>query len=97
MKRFLIENENREELFISEHKKSNLEIVSTDWKPVVEVEFTKERGKDRKDNLVVNLEEFIAIKGITALGNQLTKDRITSYNVCYTKLLRLRRVLSGQK
>jgi len=81
VKRFLIENENREELFISDHKKSNLEIVSTDWKPVVEVEFTKERGKDRKDNLVVNLEEFIAIKGITALGNQLTKEKVNQINL----------------
>ena len=81
VKRFLIENENREELFISDHKKSNLEIVSTDWKPVVEVEFTKERGKDRKDNLTVNLEEFIAIKGITALGNQLTKEKVNQINL----------------
>jgi len=81
VKRFLIENENKEELFISDHKKSNLEIVSTDWKPVVEVEFTKERGKDRKDNLIVNLEEFIAIKGITALGNQLTKEKVNQINL----------------
>ena len=30
VKRFLIENENKEEIFISEHQKSQLEIVSTD-------------------------------------------------------------------
>lgn len=81
VKRFLIENENKEELFISDHKKSNLEIVSTDWKPIVEVEFTKERGKDRKDNLIVNLEEFITIKGISALGNQLTKEKVNQINL----------------
>lgn len=81
VKRFIIENENKEELFISNHKNSNLEIVSTDWKPMVEVEFTKERGKDRKDNLVVNLEEFITIKGITALGNQLTKEKVNQINL----------------
>ena len=81
VKRFLIENESKEELFISEHPKSQLEIISTDWKPMAEVEFTKERGKDRKDNLQVNLEEFIAVKGINALGNQLTKDKVNQINL----------------
>ncbi|MFC5195174.1 DNA gyrase/topoisomerase IV subunit A [Bizionia hallyeonensis] len=76
VKRFLVENESREELFISEHENSQLEIVSTDWKPMAQVEFTKERGKDRKDNMEVNLDEFIAVKGISALGNQLTKDKV---------------------
>ncbi|MEZ4797805.1 MAG: DNA gyrase/topoisomerase IV subunit A [Flavobacteriaceae bacterium] len=81
VKRFLVENENKEESFISEHENSHLEIVSTDWKPVAEVEFTKERGKDRKDNMVVNLEEFISVKGINALGNQLTKEKINQINL----------------
>ena len=81
VKRFLIENESREEIFISEHPNSQLEIVSTDWKPVAEVEFTKERNKDRKPNMMVNLEEFIAIKGIKALGNQLTTDKVNAINL----------------
>ncbi|MGV6832562.1 MAG: DNA gyrase/topoisomerase IV subunit A [bacterium] len=81
VKRFLIENENKEEAFISDHKDSQLEIVATDWKPVAEIEFTKQRGKDRKENLVVNLEEFISIKGISALGNQLTKEKINQINL----------------
>lgn len=81
VKRFLIENEGKEELFISEHPKSHLEIVSTDWKPMAEVEFTKERGKERKDNQQINLEEFIAVKGITALGNQLTKEKVNQINL----------------
>ena len=81
VKRFLIENEGKEESFISEHSNSQLEIVSTDWRPMAEVEFTKERGKDRKPNLEVNLEEFIAVKGINALGNQLTKEKINQINL----------------
>jgi topoisomerase-4 subunit A len=81
VKRFLVENESKEECFISDHENSHLEIVSTDWKPVVEVEFTKERGKERKDNLVINIEEFIAVKGINALGNQLTKDKVNQINL----------------
>lgn len=81
VKRFLVENESKEECFITDHENSHLEIVSTDWKPLAEVEFTKERGKDRKDNLEVNLEEFIAVKGINALGNQLTKDKVNQINL----------------
>jgi topoisomerase-4 subunit A len=81
VKRFLIDQEGKEESFISEHPNSQLEIISTDWKPMAEVEFTKERGKDRKENLVINLEEFISIKGITALGNQLTKEKVKQINL----------------
>ncbi len=81
VKRFLIEQEGREESFISSHADSQLEIVSTDWRPMAEVEYTKERGKDRKPNMEINLEEFIAIKGINALGNQLTKDKINQVSL----------------
>ncbi|TYA59061.1 DNA gyrase/topoisomerase IV subunit A [Formosa maritima] len=81
VKRFVVENESKEENFISDHPNSQLEIVSTDWRPMAEVEFTKERGKDRKDNMEVNFEEFIAVKGITALGNQLTKDKINQVSL----------------
>ena len=81
VKRFLIEQEGKEESFISDHASSQLEIVSTDWRPMADVEFTKERGKDRKQNMEVNLEEFIAVKGINALGNQLTKDKINQINL----------------
>ena len=81
VKRFLIENEGKEESFISGHANSQLEIVSTDWRPMAEVEFTKERGKDRKPNLEVNLEEFISVKGINALGNQLTREKVNQISL----------------
>lgn len=81
VKRFLIENEGREESFISEHPDSQLEVVSTDWRPIAEVEFTKTRGKDRKPNLEVNLEEFIDVKGISAMGNQLTRDKVNQISL----------------
>jgi Type IIA topoisomerase (DNA gyrase/topo II, topoisomerase IV), A subunit len=81
LKRFLIENPNKEELVISESPKSHMELVTTDWRPMIEVEFVKPRGKDAKPNLEVNVEEFIAIKGIKALGNQLTAEKIKVINV----------------
>ncbi len=79
VKRFLIENENKEELFISEHEKSQLELVSTDWKPVVEIIFAKVKG-EQKEAITINIEEFIMVKGIKALGNQLTTSKIKEVN-----------------
>ena len=81
VKRFLIEQEGKEESFISSHPDSQLEIVSTDWRPMADVEFTKERGKDRKPNMQVDLEQFISVKGINALGNQLTREKINQINL----------------
>ncbi|BDW94013.1 DNA topoisomerase IV subunit A [Flagellimonas marinaquae] len=80
LKRFLIENPNREEVVIDEDPKSYLELVSTDWRPRLEIEFVKPRGKDPKPNLEVNVEDFIAIKGIKALGNQLTPEKVKNIN-----------------
>jgi topoisomerase-4 subunit A len=81
VKRFLIENEDKEEFFITEHEKSYLEIITTDYKPIVEVVFNKERNKEQKENQQINLEEFIAIKGINAQGNQLTKEKVKQINL----------------
>jgi len=80
VKRFLIENENKEEIFISEHDKSQLEIVSTDYRPVAEIVFAKVKGI-QKENISIDLESFITIKGIKALGNQLTTDKIKQINL----------------
>ncbi len=81
VKRFLIEQEGKQESFISDHSDSQLEIVSTDWRPMAEVEFTKERSKERKPNMEVDLEAFISVKGINAHGNQLTKDKINQISL----------------
>jgi topoisomerase-4 subunit A len=80
VKRFLIENENKEEVFISEHPNSQLEIVSTDYRPVAEIVFAKVKGV-QKENQTIDLEQFIAVKGIKALGNQLTTDKLKQVNL----------------
>jgi topoisomerase-4 subunit A len=80
VKRFLVENENKEEIFITEHPKSQLEIVATDYRPVAEIVFAKVKGV-QKENQTVDLESFIAVKGIKALGNQLTTDKLKQVNL----------------
>lgn len=80
IKRFLIENANKEELVISEHPKSLMELVSTDWRPMIEIEFPKPRGKEAKPNQQVDVESFISLKGIKAIGNQLTAEKVKNIN-----------------
>jgi topoisomerase-4 subunit A len=80
IKRFLIETENKEELFITEHANSQLEIVATAYRPVAEIIFAKVKGI-QKENQVIDLESFIAVKGLKALGNQLTADKIKQINL----------------
>jgi topoisomerase-4 subunit A len=81
VKRFMIENENREDVFISDHASSTLELVSTDWRPVVKLSFAKDRGKTRREDQTIDIEQFISIKGVSALGNQLTKLKINQIDL----------------
>ena len=81
VKRFLIETEFKEEVFITEHSKSYLELVSTDWRPVIEIEFPKPRGKEPKESMSIDIEDFIAIKGIKAMGNQLITEKVKNINL----------------
>ena len=75
VKRFLVENIEGKYSFIGDHKDSVLEVLSTDWRPVAELVFVKQKGKDRKEEQL-NIEEFITIKGWKALGNKLTNKKI---------------------
>ena len=81
VKRFLVENENKHEKFISDHKDSFLELISTDWRPVIEVVFNKIRNKTQKPNQVIELEQFISIKGVKAMGNRLSSEKIKQINI----------------
>jgi len=90
VKRFLIENLSQKFTFISDHKKSYLEKVSTDWRPQIEVLYKKEKGKERKKD-IIDLENFIAIKGPKSIGNRLSSNKINSVNLLdpleYTELV----------
>ncbi|MGV6845591.1 MAG: DNA gyrase/topoisomerase IV subunit A [Lutibacter sp.] len=77
VKRFMVDNPNKEELIISEHPKSQLEIVATDYRPMAEIIYSKRS----LENETLNFEDFIAIKGIKALGNQLTSEKIKQVNL----------------
>ncbi|SDG86117.1 DNA gyrase/topoisomerase IV subunit A [Psychroflexus sediminis] len=81
VKRFLVDQPDKEELIITDHPNSQLEVVSTDYIPRIELEYKKARGKERKENDIINIEEFIAVKGIKAQGNQLTSENVKQIDV----------------
>tara|TARA_B110000008_G_scaffold277813_1_gene320010 strand:+ start:212 stop:2881 length:2670 start_codon:yes stop_codon:yes gene_type:complete len=80
VKRFLVENSMTKFSFITDNEDSILEVVSSDWRPQVELVFVKEKGKDRQTE-VINLEEFISVKGEKALGNKLTSKKVKEINL----------------
>ena len=75
-KRFLIESPDKEEQFIQEGAKIKLEWFSADWRPVCTLHFVKPRGGEAKETQQLEFEDFIAPKGIKAIGNQLTTEKL---------------------
>lgn len=74
VKRFLLEDTDKKVSFIGEEEGDYLELVSTDWRPLVEIKYDK-RTTDKEDE-EINLEEFISVKGFTARGNRLTNLKV---------------------
>lgn len=82
IKRFLLENTPNLQTFMpSEHPKSFIEFVGTSDGCTAEIIFAKDKSGKEKDPETVNIDDFIAIKGIKAIGNQFVKDKIKSINI----------------
>jgi len=81
VKRFLVEPSDKKISFISDSEGSYLEVISTDYFPMAEIEFTKERNKDQRSNEQLNLEKFISVKGLKASGNTLTTYKVKAINL----------------
>jgi topoisomerase-4 subunit A len=79
IKRFLAGSQNVDQYFIPSNSKIQLELVFSDWKPVIEIAFSK-TSKGKKDNIIQNIEELISVKGIKAIGNQLSSYKIKNIN-----------------
>ena len=78
VKRFILGLLKGKQNFISNHKDDVVEIVSTDWKPLIEVVIKNKKIVDRYN---LNLFEFISVKGIKAIGNQLTNKEVKEINL----------------
>ncbi|GAE64506.1 topoisomerase-4 subunit A [Chryseobacterium indologenes] len=81
IKRFLLENTVNVQTFMpSEHPKSFIENVIVANDVTAEIIFAKDKGKEREPE-TVNIDEFIAVKGIKAIGNQFTKFKVKAINI----------------
>jgi topoisomerase-4 subunit A len=81
IKRFLFENNPNVQTFMpSENSKSFIENVIVSNGATAEIIFAKDKGKDR-DPETINIDEFITVKGIKAIGNQFTKFKVKSINI----------------
>jgi topoisomerase-4 subunit A len=75
VKRFQIEQGRDPVPFITEHPESRLVLHSLVGHPRVRISFDKRSAGDRPVE-EVDLEEFISIKGVKALGNRLTPFKV---------------------
>jgi topoisomerase-4 subunit A len=80
VKRFIPELSDKKELFIAESEGSFLELATTQSNAEVEVVFRK-KGGTQKPNEQLVLDEFIAVKGMKAQGNQLTRETVRQVNL----------------
>ena len=82
IKRFLLENTTNVQHFMpSEHAKSFVEFVGTSDNCTAEIVFPKDKSGKEKEPEIINIDEFIAVKGIKAMGNQFVKDKVKSINI----------------
>ena len=82
IKRFLLENNVNVQTFMpSEHPKSFIEFVGTADNCTAEIVFAKDKTGKEKENEIINIDEFITIKGIKAMGNQFAKDKVKTINI----------------
>nr|WP_144283067.1 DNA gyrase/topoisomerase IV subunit A [Chryseobacterium echinoideorum] len=81
IKRFLLENTTSVQTFMpSEHPKSFIERIIVSDNATAEIIFAKDKGKEREPE-TVNIDEFISVKGIRAIGNQFTKFKVKNINI----------------
>ena len=86
VKRFLIETKSdKKTIFITEHEKSVLDLVSTSFQPIAKIIYNK-RLRETKNlaDKEINLADFIEVKGMKSLGNQLTKLKVKEIELTHT-------------
>ena len=78
IKRFVLGVLKGEQKYVDVSRNIQVELVSTDYKPVIEL-VVKNGKKLTKDQ--INVFDFISIKGIKAIGNQLSKKLLKEINL----------------
>lgn len=85
LKRFEVEEYDRKQEFLNDHKDTRMIAFSLDVLPVLEVEMEKKGGKQAREKTAVDVSEFIAVKSHKAKGKRLTNHKVTK--VCWLEPL----------
>ena len=78
IKRFVLGVLKGEQKYVDVSRNIQVELVSTDWKPVIELVIKNGKVLTREE---VNVFDFISVKGIKAIGNQLSKNKLKEINL----------------
>ena len=81
IKRFLLDHTPNVQHFVpSDHPKTFIEQIITVDRAQAEIIFAKEKDKQRDPETII-IDDFISVKGIKAIGNQLTKSKVKAINI----------------
>ncbi len=81
IKKFLLENTTNVQNFMpTEHPKSFLENIIVANNATAEIVFVKEKDRQKLPETIA-IDDFISVKGIKAIGNQLTKNKVKTINI----------------
>jgi len=79
-KRFEPEANNNKTLIISEHEQSYIELATTQINPMIEIKFSKEKGKEIPDENL-KMIEFSPLVNMKAKGKKLTSYKVKEINL----------------
>lgn len=78
LKRFMFEASNRKQNYLGENKKNSLVLLTDEYYPRFEVIFGE--GDSFREPLIIDAEEFIAVKTFKARGKRLTTFAVSTIN-----------------
>ena len=85
IKRFIPEVKSKKTYFISQSKGSYLDLVDSSDNILIELSFVKPKNKTARVNELIDVNKFISVKGVSAIGNQLSRHRIKSVSLNVAK------------
>tara|TARA_B110000444_G_C18675115_1_gene517098 strand:- start:18 stop:923 length:906 start_codon:yes stop_codon:yes gene_type:complete len=85
IKKFIIQDSSKKVYFIDSHKDSYLELVFFETDYNVKIEFVKPRGKVARLLEFMEPSTFVSIKGLSAMGNQLSRYKIKQLSLIEKK------------
>ena len=81
VKRFKVEISDKKNSFIAEHHDSELVMVTKDKLPRIEIIFDEKKAPKNKKSEIVNIAEFIDVKGYKAKGKRLTNYEVKKFKI----------------